>query len=251
MKFRNAKDIKYYLYVSTAKLNMLYEQINEAQKKSKKEMVSAKVLGISVSRESSTEEVVDRDDKLKAVEEELITQNLVGTPEEPKDYFKGTMRMRWGLFDDNGTRPEGEAPLVYFGGFDKTIPLIVGLGGSSKHVVGNEGATSTNSRSCTPTIARWLFAGLERDKPPALQGWRDKNSEEQELFAGMAAALHYLRPPTQELEFLAKTLIVGKTYSNKHLTGVPEAKIILGTPLYVVLAHVAPENSRYGLDKEW
>jgi hypothetical protein len=231
VKFKNAKDIKYYLYVSTTKLNMLYEQI--------------------ASHEPSTEEVVDRDDKLNTVEKELDALNLIGTPEEPKDYFKSTMRMRWGLFDDNGTRPEDEAPLVYFGGFEKTIPLIVGLGGSSKHVVGHDGATSTNSRSCTPTIVRWLFAGLEQDKPPASQGWRDKSSEEQELFAGMASALHYLRPPTQDLEFLAKTLTTGTIHRYEHFTGVPEAKIVLGTPLYVVLKNPMPDNNRYGLDNEW
>jgi hypothetical protein len=66
----------------------------------------------------------------------------------------------------------------------------------------------------------------------------------------VAIALHYLRPPTQELEFLAKTLAVGTTH-NEHLTGVPEAKVVLGTPLYVVLSHPMPDDSRYGLDKEW
>ena len=66
----------------------------------------------------------------------------------------------------------------------------------------------------------------------------------------MAAALHNLRPPTQELEFLAKTLFEGKLYSHEHLTGVPESKVLLGTPLYVTLSSHLPDNNKYGLDKD-
>ncbi len=250
MKIRNAKDIKYYLYTSSAKIDMLYEQIHKTEKKNKKNSVSVKALGVSVSHESSIEEIVDRDDKIKYIEEELTAKQLIGTPEEPKDYFKGIMRMRWGLFNDCETRPKDEPTLVFFGGFEKTTPLIVGLGGSSKHVLGHEGATSTWSRSNTPTIVRWIVEGLKYEGTPKIPEWRDKHFEESELFSGVAVALHYLRPPTQELEFLAKTLAVGITH-NKHLTGVPEAKVVLGTPLYVVLTNPMPNDSRYGLDKEW
>jgi hypothetical protein len=155
VKIRNAKDIKYYLYISTAKIDMLYEQIFDTAKQSQKKSVAGKAFGISASYESSIEKIVDRDDKVKSIEEELTAKQLIGTPGKPKDYFKGIMRMRWGLFNDCETRPKDEPTLVFFGGFEKTISLIVGLGGSSKHVLGHEGATSTWSRSSTPTIVRW------------------------------------------------------------------------------------------------
>ena len=126
MKFKNARDLKYYLYASDTKVNMLFEQIYETARKTQKTAIGGKVLGLSASAESTEEESFDRDDKIKAVEEELMERALVGTPEEPKDYFKGRMLMRWGMFDDCGTRRENEAPLVYFSGIDMNIPLIVG-----------------------------------------------------------------------------------------------------------------------------
>lgn len=250
MKFKNARDIKYYLYVSDTKLNMLYEQIYKTSKKSQKTAIGGKVLGLTASSESIEEETADRDDKIKAVEEELLDRQLVGTPEMPKEYFKGKMLMRWGMFDDCGTRPEGEAPLVYFSGIDMKIPLLIGLGGSSKHVLGQDGATSTHSRSYTPTIVRWLLSALETDKPPTIRPWIEKHSEDQELSGAMAAALHNLRPPTQELEFLAKTLFEGEIHRHEHLIGVSSAKVILGTPLYVILSRHLTDYRDYGLDED-
>jgi hypothetical protein len=251
VKFRNAADIRFYLYISTTKINMLYEQMFAVPKRVSKNKISLKAVVLSGSRESSVEEILDREDKLRAVEDKLTKFQLVGTPNDPKDYFKGTLRMRWGLYNDLGTRPEEEAPLVYFGGIDKGQHLIVGLGGSSKHVVGHDGATSTYSRSSTPTLVRWLLAGLEHDSPPEIPLLMEKRSEESELFSAIAVALHQLKPPTQELEFLAKTLATGTLYGHEHITGLPEAKVILGTPLYVVQTHPLPEEINFGLDKDW
>ena len=138
-KLCNVADIRFYLYVSTSKLNMLYEQIYKSSKRTRRTSISAVTPIGSASLESASEENVGRDEKLRAVEEELDERRLMGALDEPKDYFRGTMRMRWGLFDDCGSRPEDEPALVFFGGFDKTDSLIVGLGGSSKHVAGHEG----------------------------------------------------------------------------------------------------------------
>lgn len=63
--------------------------------------------------------------------------------------------MRWGLYDDLGELPETESALVYFGGFDRDVPPIVGLGGSARHVTGHQGASSTYSRSATTVLVKW------------------------------------------------------------------------------------------------
>ena len=249
--FQDASKLRYFLYISTAKIDMLYDQMHKASKHSSKKALSVNVPQImSATFESSTEKVPGRDEKLRAVEEELSKKELIGTPNNPKDYFNGIMRMRWGLFNDYGIRPEDEPPLVYFGGYEKTLPLIVGLGGSSKHVVGHEGATSTQSRSATPVIVKWLFSGLKNGGPPKLSAW-EMQAEESMLSGAIAVALHELRPPTQNLEFLAKTLWTGTLYGHKHLTGMSEAKVALGTPLYVALSHRIPDEARFGLDEEW
>ena len=205
-KFIGTGDLRFYLYSSISKIDMLYEQLYKPPG-NKRRKLSAGIPLVSASIESDSEERIQLDQKLRLVEEELDARQLVGSLEEPKTYFKGTMPMRWGLFDDGGHRPENEPALVYFGGFDKDVPLIVGLGGSSKHVTGHEGASSTWSRSATPEIVRWLVAGLQQDGPPEPKWWvRD---QEKELFAAIAIALHNLKPPTQDLEFLAKTLTTG------------------------------------------
>src|SRR5688572_14875697 len=191
-KIKNLADMRFYLYRSKAKIDMLYEQIHTSTRHTRK--TSAK-LGV-FSLESTSDESVDDEDKLRAVERELEERQLIGTLDEPKDYVKGIMKMRWGLFDDSGRRPEDEPPLVFFGGFDPAEPLAVGLGGSSRHVVGHEGATSTQSRSSTGAMVRWLLAGQERDGPPELPGWWDEDAEKSNLFGAIAMAIHYLRPPT-------------------------------------------------------
>jgi hypothetical protein len=229
---------------------MLYGQMY-APRGRKRRTLSAKIPILSASIESESKEAVGEDRKLRLVEEELEARQLIGTLSEHKTYFKGTMSMRWGLYDDRGHRPDEEPALVYFGGFEKAEPLLVGLGGSSKHVIGHEGATSTWSRSATPTLVHWLTAGIQQDAPPeTLVSW-DERQEEADLFAAMAIALRYLKPPNQDLEFLAKTLKSGIVHKQDSYIGVPSARVILGTPLYVAQAHPLPDSKTWGLDDQW
>lgn len=254
LRIKNSQNIRYYLYVSDLKVNMLFEQMFAAGKRTRRGKVTVKAGPVTGSRETETEDgELDRDDKLRAIEDSLTNENLVGTPQNPKDYFRGILPMRWGLYDDHGTRPDGYPPLVYFGGFDPTAPLIVGLGGSSVHVHGFQGATSTHSRSATPTLVEWLLGGMS-DGDGHLGALRQKARVlgDGMLYEAVGIALHYLRPPTQQLEFLAKTISVGTLYGFEHMTGFNgETKIVLGTPLYVQQTNMIPEDELYGLDDEW
>ena len=254
LRIKNSQDIRYYLYVSDLKVDMLFEQVFTLGKRTRRGKVSLKAGPVNGSRETETEDrEPDRDDKLRAVEDALASKNLVGTPQEPKEYFRGILPMRWGLYDDHDTRPDGYPPLVYFGGLDPTAPLIVGLGGSSVHVHGFQGATSTHSRSATPTLVEWLLSGIS-DDDGNLSALRQKARVlgDGMLYEAIGIALHYLRPPTQQLEFLAKTISVGTLHGLEHMTGLAaETKIVLGTPLYVQQTHMIPEDQLYGLDDEW
>lgn len=240
-------DFRYYLYISTAKVEMLYDQLIETPRRAK---ASLTVAGVGGSLDTTSEAKISQNQKILAIEKELEERRLIGSVEDPKDYFKGLMSMRWGLFDDGGQRPKDEPPLVYFSGFDSSAPLVVGLGGSSRHVVGYQGATSAEPRSYGPVIVRWLLAGLE-DRQPEARWWDNHTAEEYAVFGGMASALHSLRPPTQEIEFVAKTLLTGTIRGHEHFLGVPEAKAILGTPLYAVAAYARPDADHWGLDPAW
>lgn len=153
--------------------------------------------------------------------------------------------MRWGLYNDDGLRPDNEGPLVYFSGYQD--PFMVGLGGSSRHVVGFYGATSTGSRSATPALVSFLLAGIETGKPPVLPSWKDEREELDDLFSAMAIANHYLRAPTQDLEFVAQVIINGDCQTLSHHAPASSMRVILGTPLYVAQVHGLAEDDPSGL----
>jgi len=109
--------------------------------------------------------------------------------------------------------------------------LLLALGGSSKHVVGHEGAANTYSRSSTPALVDALYRGIESGQYEPRPYAEDESAEEDRVYRAIAIAQHYLRPPTQSLEFFAKTLMVGKTHDIEQYVGIEDAKVILGTPL--------------------
>ena len=250
-KLRNIPDLRYYLYKSTSKIEMLYEQIYESSTHSTRRSASAGPSFASGTIESTTQEVVSLDEKLRAVEEELDYRQLIGSLDDPKEYTRGIMPMRWGLYDDMGERPESEPALVYFGGFDKDGPLVVGLGGSARHVTGHQGASSTYSRSATPVLVKWLLAGIEHGGSPKLPQW-DTAFDMHDLYAAIAIAQHYLKPPTQNLEFVAKVLTIGRVDGYEAFIGVSSAKVILATPLWVAQSPpYLDEENHWGLDDQW
>ena len=81
--FKNAAEMKWYLYRSDAKLRMLYPQIGSRgdARKTIEWKLSAGVG--SLSRKVEREETVDEDDMLKAVMQELEEAGQVGTVYEP------------------------------------------------------------------------------------------------------------------------------------------------------------------------
>jgi hypothetical protein len=246
MKLKNSADMKWYLYRSDAKLKMLFGQI--ARNEGKKTIEWKTAFGRSVSRLSKLEKDadVDEDDMLKAIIQELEYAKQVGTIYEPNLYIKGVMPMRWGMYNDAGRCDPDTGPLVYFGGLDAEQQILLGLGGSSKHVMGHEGATSTYSRSSTPALVTALCRGIESGTRELPQK-DDPRAAEDEVYKAMAIAQHYLRPPTQNLEFFARTLMTGKTSNCELYIGIPTVRVILGTPLYVALAAPYPNDDHWGL----
>jgi hypothetical protein len=72
------------------------------------------------------------------------------------------------------------------------------------------------------------------------------------LYAAIAIAQHYLKPPTQNLEFMAKVLTVGRVDGYEAFIGVSSARVILATPLWVAQSPpYLDEENRWGLDDEW
>ena len=224
---RNTKDLKYYLYISTSKIEMLYPQIADDLKEKKASEWKIDLKFLSYSRKSENEPTNTQQARLEAIVETLNAQEKIGTIKEPREYFRGCFKMRWGIYADSG-RPSDEAPLVYFGG--RTAETIFGLGGSSRHVIGFSGAGNTGSRSVTPYLIAHLLNGL--DIPT--KGWQatgPRRDTEQNTLQAIIVATQYLTGPDLQMDFVAKTLLHSR--GRDFLGSSQQVNILLGTPLYV------------------
>ncbi|HWC95340.1 MAG TPA: SAVMC3_10250 family protein [Candidatus Sulfopaludibacter sp.] len=241
MKFKSAADFKYYLYLSKAKLDMLYRQVAAQQIKKASLEWKIDIKAVAVTKKSETEEEVDDDDKLRLVTAELETRELVGGIEEDKPYIKGMVPMRWGMYNDSKLRPANEGPLVWFSGIENEI--LLGMGGSSCHVEGCYGATATGSRSVTPALVNFLRGGMDAgDTEQCRQIWKEPHDEDYELCSAMALANYYLRGPVQALEFVAKVLWRQRGYARIRPFMEDYGQAILATPLYVAQTEVLVED---------
>jgi hypothetical protein len=236
LRLRKASELKYFLYISEAKVNMLYGQIASGAEANKVQWKADFKLA-SYSYESQINDGNrSKEDRLKAVIDSLEKADLIGTVDEPKEYFRGSIPMRWGLFEDQG-RPANEGPLVYFGGYGQKT--ILGLGGSSKHLLGMDGSGNTGSRSCTPYLVSYVLAGMNIDQT----GWNafQQIDHEHSVFEGIIIATSQLKGPTQTMEFVAKTLLEGTT-RHSIVTRNERKQCLLGTPLYVSLPSPKAED---------
>ena len=246
LKYKKLSDIKYYLYRSDAKLRMLYPQI--AGYDSRKTAMEWKAtVGVgSISRKVESQKAVDEDDMLEAVMRALEKAGEVGTVNEPKSYIKGTMPMRWGIYGDRDMQEREDGPLVYFGGVDEKRGILLALGGSSKHVMGHAGATNTTSLSYTQFLVKALLSGIEYGSAQVAY-FEDQRTNDAVICEAIAIAQHNIHPPTQTLEFFAKTLMTSEIHNAKRYIGIPEAKVILGTPLYVAVVSQYPSSNHWGI----
>jgi hypothetical protein len=237
IRFRKVGEFKFFLYISDAKLEMLYQQIASGRK-NKKSMewgVDLKVVNLAQKTERDADS--SRNDKLKVILQAMEDVGLVGTIDTPKEYIKGSLPMKWGMLQDWG-RPTEEPPLVYFGG--RTQNTVFGLGGSSRHVIGVYGASATGSRSVTPSLVGQLLDGLNKSR----EGWRTcpkfEGDDNYDTYVAIGLATDKLNGPEQNMEFYAKTLLTGEfKHKQEKMT-----KVLLASPLYVALTHPLADDTR-------
>lgn len=245
--------LKYYIYISDAKVDMLLPQVPHDIKKriAGKFNLDLKLLGAS-----GAEAPGDRIGRLEAAVSFVREFGNVGTVDRPDEYVGDSLAMRWGPYGllDN-------SPLVYFGG--ETDSTIVGLGGSAWHVLGSKRGTShANSHSITPFLVDFLQkevglpmnpedAWLQQARANDLsrQGSSTIESDDPEhCLQAVALATTQMAGPLQKLEFLCKRLMYGREafqVFSLPLTGLAgrgsllqqggSRSVLLGTPLYVAM----------------
>jgi serine/threonine protein kinase len=217
---RGVPVVKYYLYVSDSKVQMLFPQIPRGVVSQLAEELQIDIQQWGSGRDQLPEEAT-RFAKA-AIVKRFIEQNAsVGSIDEPAEYFRGMLDVRWGELGHG---------LVYFGG--ETAKTIFGLGGSVHHMIGASGRSAI-SRS--PIRALLSALRMSIGWPDGLDGedyWLkfgiDGRDEGERALHAVVRATTEMEGPKQRLDFLAKRLF--------HAAGCESRNVLLGTPIYVALA---------------
>jgi uncharacterized protein DUF7019 len=199
--------MKYYIYISDSKLDMLFHQVSTEIKEKIASEWKLDLKVFSVSRESETEIPANRYARLQAVVDFISHYGDVGSVDEPGEYIRDTLLLKCGLYED----------IVYFGG--ATEDTVVGLAGSARHVIGNLGASEASvwPPSFYPYILKRLGERFNLD---------------QDAMDAIFDASTVMGGSEQRFEFLAKRLACGPSSRWK----AENRKVLLATPIYVAMA---------------
>lgn len=214
--------MRYYVYVSDAKLDMLYGQIpSRLLSRIVAELkLDVKVLAVSI-RERETD--ATRFEKLAVVENYIDRHFDVGTVHDPAPWFRGQLHMRSGIYGDE---PGG---LLYFSGVQDGV--LVALIGSAHHLIGQRSQPSAIQMSYSRAPS--LFTLLRRDSIDGSHAEDEIQPEktDQRALAEVHDFANALRGVREPSEFLARRLLSGSVPDGE----APVRTVLLGTPLYVAL----------------
>lgn len=221
--------LKFYLYVSQTKIDMLYKQFGEPPHTTTKK-VSAMVHGVGGEVSQEQRQSDDAISKLPTVLKRLRRSGQIediSGVDPMKDYISAELPMRSILI------PEDDPKVVYFGG---TIGnLEIGLGGSIAHLVG--AAPEKQHYGHSPVIylssilreTASLNSSNTSDVMEAVHYMNDLMLTEQDVtLVGPDRGSSRDFYPSRRVEFVAKWLL------SEALR--PNVTIVLGSPLYVALA---------------
>jgi hypothetical protein len=229
--------MRYYIYVSATKVDQLYAQIPRSLRDriAAKFTIDLKLIKGEFEGRQGQESLFS---KLEVVRNYLESEELIGSVDDPRDFFAGTMPLSWGIY---GYDKQRTSEFVYFGG--QTQRTILGMGGSLHHVIGEVGQAHPHSYSATPrlTTALKVMTITERDTEPEEYEEKFLRNAHYEPWLGSPAdqipgVLHSVWLATtrtdgvlEPMEFIAKRLL--RDYHKN-----ANASVLLGTPLYVALA---------------
>jgi len=169
--------LKYYLYVSRTKVEMLYAQLCPEQHRTNLDD--------------------DKYHRLDAVVRRLSHDGLIGTCDQPLAYVRGTLDMHFG--DVSFYRGGGR--MVLFSGMTEKETLV-GLVGSTAHVVG---APAMDSESLGYARPEFWMAIIESITPPSPDSFGTQMYDLDNLIDYQARRRG--DAPKQRVEFVAKTFL--------------------------------------------
>ncbi|HRQ40528.1 MAG TPA: SAVMC3_10250 family protein [Chloroflexota bacterium] len=209
--------LKYYIYVSNSKIDMLYSQIPRTVRSQLEAEVklNLRLLEVSFAKKQFDDSVYER---LATVLEFLKKNNEIGHLSAPKDFFTGTMYLDWAQIHPG---------VVYFGGIYNDIAL--GLGGSMKYVLGYDLREVEKGISHTPWLVSYLLEELDqRLLKPNLGHKMTADEEENRIINSTNSwSADLSKRAIAKFEFVAKKML---------FVGQNGKKVLLGTPIYVAEA---------------
>jgi hypothetical protein len=251
--------LRYYVYISDYKLDMLYEQISPALRRriSGEFNVDLKLVGLTL--RGSEQPEATKMAKLRTVEHYIDKHHHVGDISNPgREFFRGSMDMQWGwLTPREGTRDchcgcgnrqsSEESGWAALCGRDERISPVVIFRGRQRHALGVDFVLLGGSRRHV------LGVGGESDPAALLEGNGSPMPDLVMALEGCVSQLEYFKPrdgylpdlltrwtiesglcmkmkaaPSQRLDFLAVPYGQAEIkFKNGTLYGV------IGSPIYV------------------
>ena len=225
--------MKFYIYISDSKIDMLLAQIPREQKRKIATEFKFDLKVLSASRKSEVESEDNRFVRLETVIAFIREYGNVGSVDDPNEYVQDELSMRWGPYDAI------DSPLVYFAG--ETEKTVVGLAGSKKHLIGNSmGESFICSYSYAPNILYYLRKELglslkwrEKRVAKQLERFGEYQNKSDAYLSTIYSASRGASGPEQNLEFVAKRLLYGN--SSRAWGEDSNRTVLLATPLYVAM----------------
>jgi len=228
--------VRYYIYVSPAKVEMLFAQIPQKllSKITPKFEIDLKLLKAEISPLQSQQTLYS---KVDVVLDYLEQNDLVGSVDQPLGYFRGQLALRWGRYCVFGM----DSGAVYFGG--STLSTILGVAGSAANVVGSVGTSPSYAGSFAPNIPEILKKELNLKWVNAAGGDTSSASAmSSQNLAAVDAASRQMQGPEQRIEFVARKLLwsddPGVNYDpfKDWINPPPRMRVLLGSAIYAALA---------------
>lgn len=216
--------MKYYIYISDAKVDMLLPQIRHPKKKKVASEFGLDLKVLIAKRKIESEIEENRISKLESVLSFIRREENLGTIDSPAEYFEGTLSMQMVMLGIG---------MVYWGG--ASGHAVLGLGGSKHHLVGASSyCGELPPNSLASTIMHHLRIGLSQ-MDGELERRTDKARELDRLnetsdLGTLERFNSTLIGPHEDFSFLAKRL-----WCSPRNKSFPKL-LILGTPLYVAKA---------------
>lgn len=205
--------MKYYLYRSAPKIDMLWEQIDAkaVEKYSAELKINFGLVSGGVKSQPSDKNLHAR---LDIVLRHLENENMLGELGSPSTFVQSTLAMTWNEIDFN--RGQSDQRIVLFSGVDSASGVLVGLVGSAAHVTGMDNLEPATLGYAQPSFWNRVVDQLATPDEYELK----ENLYDLDNMIDYQARRRKDGPPKQQLEFAAKTYLTTDGF-------------IVGSPLYV------------------